>query len=67
LRVRKVVFPGCRILPRRNGLEVLADLKDDDGFPRRRDIQQCYSLYDGGYITKPADFDGFTSVIQMIF
>jgi len=64
-------------LPLRSGLEVLADLKGDDDFssipiavltashdPHHE--QRCYSLNANAYIIKPADLDGFASMIHDI-
>lgn len=62
-------------LPRRTGLEVLADLKADllvipvlilTTSAAPADIQRSYSLHANAYITKPADFDSFTDAINQI-
>jgi CheY-like chemotaxis protein len=64
-------------LPRRNGLEVLADLKADDDLlsipvvvlttsQAEEDILRSYSLHANAYISKPVDFDRFTDVIRQI-
>ena len=64
-------------LPRRNGLEVLAEIKSDsDLLPipvvvlttshAEEDIMRSYSLHANAYITKPADFDLFTNAIRHI-
>jgi CheY-like chemotaxis protein len=64
-------------LPRRNGFEVLAELKSDSGLltipvvvlttsQRPEDIQRCYSLHANAYISKPADFDEFVGAIGQI-
>jgi CheY-like chemotaxis protein len=64
-------------LPRRGGVEVLADLKGDDDFSSipiavlttSRDPhheQRCYSLHANAYIIKPADLNGFASMIDEI-
>jgi CheY-like chemotaxis protein len=64
-------------LPRRTGLEVLADLKADRDLlvipvlvlttsAAPADIQRSYSLHANAYITKPADFDSFTDAINQI-
>jgi CheY-like chemotaxis protein len=64
-------------LPIRNGLAVLAELKDDTKFlsipivvlitfQAPDDIEQCYSLHANAYIVKPSDFDGFADVIKQI-
>jgi CheY-like chemotaxis protein len=64
-------------LPRRNGLEVLADLKSDDNLlsipvvvlttsQAEDDIIRSYSLHANAYISKPVDFDRFIDVIREI-
>jgi CheY-like chemotaxis protein len=64
-------------LPRRGGLEVLADMKSDRKLlsipvvvlttsQAEEDILRSYSLHANAYITKPADFDRFTEVIRQI-
>jgi len=64
-------------LPRRDGLEVLAELKED---PRLRvipvvilttsqaeeDILRSYALHANAYVSKPVDFERFMEVIQQI-
>jgi CheY-like chemotaxis protein len=64
-------------LPRRNGLEVLAELKADDDLlsipvvvlttsQAQEDILRSYSLHANAYISKPVDFDKFIDVIKEI-
>lgn len=64
-------------LPRRNGLEVLADLKADKKLASipvvmlttsraEEDILRSYSLHASAYIAKPVDFERFTEVIRQI-
>jgi CheY-like chemotaxis protein len=64
-------------LPRRNGLEVLADLKSDAELlsipvvvlttsQAEEDILRSYSLHANAYISKPVDFDRFNDVIRQI-
>ena len=64
-------------LPRRNGLEVLAEVKaDQDLAPipvvmlttsaAQEDIVRSYSLHASAYITKPVDYDRFIDVIGQI-
>ena len=64
-------------LPRRNGLEVLAELKSDTNLLKipvvvlttsqaQEDIVASYSLHANAYISKPADFDEFVGVIGQI-
>ena len=64
-------------LPRRDGLEVLAELKED---PQLRvipvvilttsqadeDILRSYALHANAYVSKPVDFERFMEVIQQI-
>jgi CheY-like chemotaxis protein len=64
-------------LPRRNGLEVLAELKSDAELlsipvvilttsQAQEDIVRSYSLHANAYISKPVDFDRFVGVIGKI-
>lgn len=64
-------------LPRRNGLEVLAEVKSDSELmpipvvilttsDAHEDILRSYSLHANAYITKPIDFDRFMNAIQQI-
>jgi CheY-like chemotaxis protein len=64
-------------LPRKDGREVLAEIKDDDDLRRipvvilttsqdDRDILRAYDLHANCYITKPVDLDQFIAVIQSI-
>lgn len=64
-------------LPRRNGLEVLADVKSDTELlsipvvvlttsQAEEDIVRSYSLHANAYISKPVDFDRFNDVIRQI-
>jgi len=64
-------------LPRRNGLEVLAELKSDRELlsipvvvlttsQAQEDIARSYSLHANAYISKPVDFDRFIGVIGQI-
>jgi CheY-like chemotaxis protein len=64
-------------LPRRNGLEVLADVKSDSSLlsipvvvlttsQAEEDILRSYSLHANAYISKPVDFDKFIDVIRQI-
>lgn len=64
-------------LPRRDGREVLGDIKKDDRFKRipvvvltssneERDVFQSYNLYANCYITKPIDMEKFMQVVQSI-
>jgi CheY-like chemotaxis protein len=64
-------------LPRRNGLEVLAELKSDTELltipvvvlttsQAPEDVLRSYSLHANAYISKPADFDEFVDAIGQI-
>jgi CheY-like chemotaxis protein len=77
----EVPTPGLILLdlnlPRRNGLEVLAELKADSRLlsipvivlttsQAEEDIVRSYSLHANAYISKPVDFDRFIAVIGQI-
>ena len=64
-------------LPRKNGLEVLAELKVDDDLrcipviilttsQAEEDILKAYGLQANAYITKPVGFNSFIEVVQAI-
>lgn len=64
-------------LPRRNGLEVLAEMKADDDLlsipvvvlttsQAQEDILRSYALHANAYVSKPVDFDNFVDVIGQI-
>ncbi len=64
-------------LPRRDGLEVLAELKQDPELrvipvvilttsQAEEDILRSYSLHANAYISKPVDFERFMDVIRQI-
>ena len=64
-------------LPRRNGLEVLAEMKADDDLlsipvvvlttsQAQEDILRSYALHANAYVSKPVDFDKFVGVIGQI-
>lgn len=64
-------------LPRRDGREVLAEIKNDDELRRipvvvlttsqaDEDVLRSYQLHANAYVTKPVDFDQFVSVIRQI-
>lgn len=64
-------------LPRKDGREVLAEIKADPDLKRipiivlttsnaEQDIQKVYSLHANAYINKPVDYDRFFEVIQHI-
>ncbi len=64
-------------LPRKDGREVLADIKNDPDLKRipvvvmtssksEEDIIKCYDNYANCYITKPLDLGKFIEVVQAI-
>jgi CheY-like chemotaxis protein len=64
-------------LPRRDGLEVLAELKADPGLrvipvvvlttsQAEEDIVRSYTLHANAYVSKPVDFERFMDVIRQI-
>lgn len=64
-------------LPRRNGHEVLAELKSDPDLlsipvvvlttsQAEEDILRSYSLHANAYISKPRDFERFIDVVRQI-
>ncbi len=64
-------------LPRKDGREVLAEIKGDEKLKRipvvilttsqaEEDILKAYNLYANCYITKPVDFDQFVKIVQSI-
>jgi CheY-like chemotaxis protein len=64
-------------LPRRNGQEVLAEIKQDPELRRipvvvlttskaDEDILRSYNLHANAYITKPVDFDRFVEVVRKV-
>ena len=64
-------------LPRRDGLEVLAELKADPDLrvipvvilttsQAEEDILRSYRLHANAYVTKPVDFERFIEVIRQI-
>jgi two-component system response regulator len=64
-------------LPRKSGLEVLAEVKADPDLRRipvvvlststaAEDIVKSYDLHANVYVAKPVDFDAFTSVVKRI-
>ena len=61
-------------MPRKDGREVLQDIKSDDDLRRipvvvmtsseaEEDIVQSYDLHANAYVTKPIDFNGFLDVV----
>jgi CheY-like chemotaxis protein len=64
-------------LPRMDGREVLAALKDDPDLRRipvvvlttseaEEDVLRSYSLHANAYVTKPVDFERFIAVVRQI-
>lgn len=64
-------------LPKKNGIEVLKELKVDEKLKRipvivlttsdaDHDISKAYGLHANCYILKPVDFDDFARVIRLI-
>ena len=64
-------------LPRRNGLEVLAELKQDPDLllipvvmlttsRAEEDIVRSYSLHANAFVTKPVDFENFMQAVRQI-
>ncbi|TMQ99990.1 response regulator [Actinomadura soli] len=64
-------------LPRKDGLEVLGEIKADPGLrpipvvvlttsEAEEDILRSYHLHANAYVTKPVDFDQFISVVRRI-
>jgi two-component system, chemotaxis family, response regulator Rcp1 len=64
-------------LPRKDGREVLTEIKADEALRRipvvvlttssaERDIFKTYELHANCYITKPVDFDQFITVVRSI-
>ena len=64
-------------LPRRDGREVLQEIKNDDSLRHipvvvlttsqlDEDILRSYQLHANAYVTKPVDFDRFIEVVRQI-
>jgi len=64
-------------LPKKDGREVLAEIKDDESLRQipvvvlttskaEEDIVRSYELYANCYITKPVDFEQFIAVVRSI-
>lgn len=64
-------------LPRKDGREVLAEVKTDPHLrsipvvilttsEAEEDVRNCYELHANCFVTKPADFDDFNTVMRMI-
>jgi CheY-like chemotaxis protein len=64
-------------MPKKDGREVLAEIKSDESLRRipvvilttsqaEQDILKSYDLHANCYITKPVDFDQFIAVVQSV-
>jgi two-component system response regulator len=64
-------------LPRKNGLEVLTEVKADDDLKNipvvvittsqaQEDVLTAYGLHANCYISKPVDFNQFTNIVRAI-
>lgn len=64
-------------MPRKDGQEVLEEMKSDETLRRipvvvltsseaEEDIVDSYDLHANAYLTKPVDFDGFVDIISTI-
>ncbi len=64
-------------LPRKNGMEVLEEIKSNPDLAvipvvvlttsaAEEDILRSYSLHANAYITKPVDFERFTEIVRQI-
>lgn len=64
-------------LPKKDGREVLAEIKSDEDLKNipvvvltisksEEDILRSYNLHANCYVTKPIDFDQFTTVVKAI-
>jgi chemotaxis family two-component system response regulator Rcp1 len=64
-------------LPRKNGREVLVEIKSDERFKAipvvilttsraEEDVLRAYNLHANCYITKPVDFTQFTTIVRTI-
>ena len=80
-RFKKVITPDIILLdlnlPKRNGREVLAEIKNDDFLKKipvviltisraEEDILKSYMLHANCYITKPVDMDQFIKIVRSI-
>src|SRR4028118_376009 len=64
-------------MPRKDGREVLAEVKSDDGLKQipvvvlttsqaQEDVLKAYGLHANCYISKPVDFEQFANVVRAI-
>jgi CheY-like chemotaxis protein len=72
--VPKVIFLDLK-MPKVNGNEVLAKLKQDErtrkipvvmftSSQEPRDIKECFDLGANSYLVKPVDYDDFSKVVK---
>jgi CheY-like chemotaxis protein len=73
-RVPKVIFLDLK-MPKVNGNEVLAKLKQDErtrkipvvmftSSQEPRDVKECFDLGANSYLVKPVDYDDFSKVVK---
>ena len=80
-RYARAATPGLILLdlnlPKKNGFEVLQEIKEDEILKRipvvilttsqaEQDIVKSYDLYANAYITKPVDLDQFLAVVKAV-
>ena len=80
-RYARAATPGLVLLdlnlPKKNGFEVLQEIKEDEILKRipvvilttsqaEQDIVKSYDLYANAYITKPVDLDQFLAVVKAV-
>jgi CheY-like chemotaxis protein len=64
-------------MPKKDGREVMAEMKDDSSLRRipvvvltsseaEEDVVRSYELNANAYLTKPVDFDGFVDIVKRI-
>ena len=64
-------------LPKRDGRQVLAEVKEDPDLRRipivvlttseaEEDVLRSYDLHANAYVTKPVDFDAFVKVVRQV-
>lgn len=65
-------------LPKKNGFELLKEIRQDDDLKmipiiiltssaRKQDIQDCYKLGCNSYVVKPMNFDKFKEIIYYLY
>ncbi len=78
---KDIPFPSLILLdlnlPRKNGIEVLQEIKGDkrsqhlpviilSTSSNRREIRKCYDLGANSYLVKPLDFDEFVEMVRRL-